>query len=399
LEEFMKSRAVRLTLFCLFAIAVGVGAYIFWTNEMRVRAQAGATRDFSGGALAAIVQVHELRSAQQGYVAAGQGEDFWAEKVSSGITAVGDAVNTLRSQAVSPAAQGALESATQSLQAFGQMDRRAREYARGGQKLLASDLIYADGLEVTAAAAASIEEARQAESSAGDRTIADARLQQAAAAGGVAVLGLLLTALLAPRTSTVTTDSVVAPAVAPAAPETADLAALDAGWNAKSASSKKSRRLDLAPIASLCTDLARVVDTQSLPALLERAATALDASGIVVWIADPDGRELMPVLTHGYAPTVVTRLGTILRDAENATASAFRTGLLQTVKTDAMSHGAIAAPLVTPGGCVGVMAAEVRNEGEQDETKRAAAAIVAAQLATLVGPPSARNHSKAEAAG
>jgi hypothetical protein len=155
--------------------------------------------------------------------------------------------------------------------------------------------------------------------------------------------------------------------------------------------------IDLAGVASLCTDLARLVDTRALPSMLERAADALDANGIVLWIADPDGRELSPIVTHGYPSTVVTRLGTILRDDQNATAAAFRTSLVQTVKTDAVSNGAIAAPLVTPGGCVGVMAAEVRHVGEQDAAKLAAATIVAAQLATLVGPPSAR--SKAEAAG
>jgi hypothetical protein len=94
---------------------------------------------------------------------------------------------------------------------------------------------------------------------------------------------------------------------------------------------------------------------------------------------------------------MVTRLGTIHSNAQNATASAFRTSLIQTVRTDAVSNGAIAAPLVTPTGCVGVMAAEVRQEGEQDSAKLAAAAIVAAQLATLVGPPSSRAHARTEA--
>jgi hypothetical protein len=95
----------------------------------------------------------------------------------------------------------------------------------------------------------------------------------------------------------------------------------------------------------------------------------------------------------------VSRLGTIVREAENVTASAFRTSLLQTVNADRVSNGAIAAPLVTAAGCVGVMAAEVPNLGEKDSAKLAAAAIVAAQLATLVGPPSARAHAKVGAAG
>ena len=58
---------------------------------------------------------------------------------------------------------------------------------------------------------------------------------------------------------------------------------------------------------------------------------------------------------------------------------------MQTVDADAVSNGAIAAPLVTPVGCVGVMAAEVRREGERDPGKLAAATIVAAQLANARG--------------
>ena len=59
-----------------------------------------------------------------------------------------------------------------------------------------------------------------------------------------------------------------------------------------------------------------------LPALLERAADILDASGIVLWIADPDGRELTPIVVHGYSPQLAARFGTIARDAENVTAAA-----------------------------------------------------------------------------
>jgi hypothetical protein len=65
------------------------------------------------------------------------------------------------------------------------------------------------------------------------------------------------------------------------------------------------------------------------------------------------------------------------------------------VKADAISNGAIAVPLVAAAGCVGVMAAEVKNGGEQQEQLLAAASIVAAQLATLAGPPSARARSEA----
>jgi hypothetical protein len=140
------------------------------------------------------------------------------------------------------------------------------------------------------------------------------------------------------------------------------------------------------------------MDSEQLPSLLDRASTLLDARGIILWIADPDGRELNPIVAHGYPAQLVNRLGTIPRDAQNATAAAFRTSLLQTVNPDGGSTGAIAAPLVTAGGCVGVMAAELRRGADNAESRLAAAAIVAAQLATLVGPP-ARPHGTAEAAG
>jgi hypothetical protein len=96
---------------------------------------------------------------------------------------------------------------------------------------------------------------------------------------------------------------------------------------------------------------------------------------------------------------VLSRLGRLGCDAQNVTGAAFRTGLVQTMKADAVSNGAIAAPLMTPTGAVGVMAAEVRNEGEQQAAKLAAASIVAAQIATLVGPPVSRVQPKAEIAG
>jgi GAF domain-containing protein len=80
--------------------------------------------------------------------------------------------------------------------------------------------------------------------------------------------------------------------------------------------------------------------------------------------------------------------------AENATTAAFRTGVLQTVSADGDTNGAIAAPLVSPGGCLGVMSAEMRHNGEKQPDRLAAAMIVAAQLATIVGPPAARGEAR-----
>ena len=415
----MKSLAVRLTLVGLFVIAAGASAYLFWMGETRADSEAQTERAFDSQAIAVARSVLDLRAAQQAYVAAGQGDDFWAAKVTAAVASLKDALAGMRTAATSPQGQSEIDGALGSLRDFEQIDRRARDYTRSAQKLLASDLIFADGLEATTAAIAAVDRARDAERQAHDATTAAIRKRQLYAIGAAAAAALLAIILLAPRPAD---DPPVMLFQEPArvAPHTEAIdlePSLDEDWSpprkitaetpppeapvvaAATPAPSTAPLLDLDGVASLCTELARVADTRSLPALLERAASVLDASGIVLWIADPDGRELSPIITHGYAQQVVSRLGTIVRDAQNATAAAFRTSLLQTVKTDEVSEGAIAAPLVTPGGCVGVMAAEVRHEGEKDLAKLSIATIVAAQLATLVGPPSARTHAKAEASG
>lgn len=402
----MRNLAVRVALAGLFVVACGVAAYLLWTNDFRARSEAGASRAFDSAAVTAERDVLELRAAQQAYVAAGQGDQFWITKVAAGTAALRAALDTLRNQATSREIQSAVDNAASALQDFEQMDRRARDYTRSGQKLLASDLIFADGLENTGAILASIEQARAAETQSRVVQLASARRLELFAVAGTAAVGLLAVLLLAPRETVIqviasqdAVDLREPPVHLPAA--TSDLgAALDRTFSRDLqtvSAPQAAPSVDFSTIASLCGDLARVVDTRALPAILERAATVLDAPGIVVWIADPDGRELSPIVTHGYSQSMVARLGTILSGAENATASAFRTALMQTVRADAVSNGAIAAPLVTPAGCVGVMAAEVRHEGEKDSAKLAAAAIIAAQLATLVGPPSTRAQAKTEA--
>ena len=106
----------------------------------------------------------------------------------------------------------------------------------------------------------------------------------------------------------------------------------------------------------------------------------------MLWIADGERHKLTPAAAHGYGPSVLSRMGSLRVDAENATAAAFRTGLVQTVAGGGKSSGAIAAPLVSPSGPVGVISAEMRHNGEKVSARLAAATIVAAQLATILGP-------------
>ena len=405
----MKSRALRSTLLGLFVAALGAAGYLFWTGESKARAELNGARAFEASTRSLIRAVLDLRNAQQAYVAAGQSEEFWASRVGELTLVIRRDLGRLRDTASSAPAQSHLDAATSALQEFERVDRQARDFARNGQRLLASDLIFADGLQSTTAGLEALEFARSAETAARQSSTAAARRRQWTAAAGIAIVGLLTVIALFPTPSSsepsVPEESAPPEGGPPARPEPIfDLARdpRDGSWTPLHPSidaAPTRHAIPLGEMASLCLELARISETRALPQALERTAALLDASGVVLWIADPDGRELNPIVSHGYSPQLVMRFGTIPREAENATAAAFRTALVQTVNADAASNGAIAAPLVTPAGCVGVMAAEVRDGGEKHEGKLAAATIVAAQLATLVGPPSARASTRADVAG
>jgi hypothetical protein len=384
----MSRLPVRLFLLILCGAAIAGTALFLWSTTRIAASDAASTRRFERDAQSARANLGDLRGAQQSYVAIGQGPDFWFARVSAIAKDVEDGLASLRASARTADGATALDAAATALQEFMQMDVRARDYTRGQRLVLASDMIFADGFELTKKAADAVGRAAVAEQTADDTARSRTTRRQAAALGataGVALIGLLL---LTPVQRT--------PKATPV-PSGSALADLGEFTPTPKPAPVPPPRVDLRAVASIFGGLARIPDTQALPAILARTAALLDASGIVLWIADPDRRELAPILVHGYSPQLALRLGTIDREAGNVTASAYRTGLLQTVKADAVSSGAIAVPLLSPSGCVGVMAAEMKNGGEQQDALLAAAGIVAAQLATLVGPPSAR--AKSEAAG
>jgi hypothetical protein len=390
---------VALVMICLAASASA--AFLIWTSEQQARALQSAVDAFTSAAHGARVAVSDLRGAQQGYVAAGQGPDFWFARVTGIVSDLHDRLASLKSLAASPEASIAIEDAAGALQDFDQVDKRARDLSRARQLATASDLIFADGFDLTKKAGDAIDRALTLEL-ADRRGVLDflKRREQYALASGSVVVAIVLV-LLAPLPGRKVDASVAAlPAAEPApAVSREPLAGLN-GFGAvpQVAPAAPEPEVDMAGVAEVCADLAKVTDTRALPEILGRAASLLDAAGLVVWIADPDGRELAPILVHGYPPQFATRLGTIARDAANVTASAYRTGLLQTVKGDSVCDGAIAAPLVSATGCVGVLAAEMRNGGEQRQALLSAAEIIAAQLSMLVGPPSARP-ARTEVAG
>ena len=146
------------------------------------------------------------------------------------------------------------------------------------------------------------------------------------------------------------------------------------------------RPVSITAAAELCVDLARILDGRDMPALLERAAKVIDAKGIMIWSADSDGARLRPAMCFGYPEKVMARMRPLQVDEDNVTSLAFRTMQPQALPgATSADPAAIAIPLITSSGCVGVLAAEVKQSRPHPDLLPIAR-IVAAQFSTLVAP-------------
>lgn len=139
-------------------------------------------------------------------------------------------------------------------------------------------------------------------------------------------------------------------------------------------------------MSEIVSDLSTLSDTGALTGALNRAASVLDASGVIVWVASNDGGTLSPVASHGFDARLVSRIGRIARDAANLTAMAFRENGARVSAATATAPAALAVALCGPSGPVGVLSVELKAGVPADEGRVMVATIFAAQLATLAAP-------------
>jgi hypothetical protein len=340
------------------------------------------------------VALADLHTAQAGYVAAGQGPAFWIARATDLFTRIEADLTSLRSATASPDAATHYDAMLVALKDLKSIDARARSDAMEDRRFEASDRVFTDSREATERLAAELSAARASEratTSANLTRLSRLRLGM----NGIAIAFLLAVALffwrarpaeIAPAESSVPSIrpdlplrlSVPAVPPAPSAPPPPAVTAPSAH--------AARRDVSLRDAAELCVDLARVIDGRDVPALLERAALVLDAKGVILWMTDSGGAMLRPQLAHGYSERVLTKMGTLQVDGDNVTSLAFRSLRGQTVNGAATaSTGAIAVPLLTSTGCIGVLAAEVNRQRPTADTVDMAR-IIAAQLATLVIP-------------
>jgi hypothetical protein len=380
----MRSRAVRLSCGVVAWIAIGAATVFIIRSEKQLAALRADGRVFDLHAREVTDALSDLRVAQQAYVAAGQGVTFWMPKVAQTLEAIAASIATLRAAGTSPGARSAIDDAMSTLGEFAEVDTRARDYLRSGQLLMAGDVIFTEGDQTAASSARQVEAARLAEHQALDASEAAVRRQEAtvlASAGAVTAVIVVLLGIGGRPESESDASLSITPARTSAS-------------SAHQAVSHPSPSRAVSPVlktaARLCTDFACMRDVHDLEELLARAGDVMDAAGLVVWLGNADGRELQPVLSHGYSDDTRARLPNVPRAANNAAAAAYRSGDLQIVLSrPGGPKGAIVAPILGAQGCIGALSAEIRGGGEASESVQALAAIIAAQLAGVLVAPAA----------
>lgn len=436
----MSNRWFRFVIALAAIAAAAAAGYRIFEYEQQIAQVSVGAREAGQATSRAIVAAADLRGAMNAYVAVGQGHDFWfsrADMLFNNVRAAtlelqrhGDPDNKSNSDEAAP-----LTDALDTIDRLAAADKRARSYVSNGQLLLAGEAIFTDARDQfdtlrLALARAADEAALQA-----DQAVAQLRQDQAMLALGAAGVLALAVLLLVP-TGRIEAPAVVPPATRPASgteeyrvvsrvplkppdPVKASPAAEFATANApvRSASAapaaaavspvSEKKKKDAAPLvrlgdaASVCTDLGRLSQSNEMAGLLRRAAEVLSASGVIVWMATENRDELYPAAFAGYDDRLFSRIGSIRRDAANLTAAAFRDGAARTSPRAGSTSAALAAPLLTAQGPVGVLSAEIREAALVDGDRLAVATIFAAQLATLlsavsvpaevVSEPQARN--------
>jgi hypothetical protein len=385
----MRSRTVRITSATLAWIGLIAASVFIFQSERTLSDRRTTLRAFDVKAREASTALADARAGQQAYVAAGQGVDFWMPKVAAHLEGAEASIDQLRTLAATADAREALMNAASHLTELGNMDRRARDYLRSGQPLMAGDVVFAGGGETAAEASHLVETARVVEQQAFDVAEgASRRLAMAVGGGAAGLAGLLLL--------------VVAVSPARSRPEgqadtKASLGLLDRSSAGSAATLVEAPRASLPGLkaaAALCTEMGRIRDVQDLSTALGHAADAMDASGLVVWVGDARGADLRPIAAHGYPEDTLARMPSVPRSANNAAAAAYRAGTLQIVLArPGSSSGAVVAPLLSSDGCIGALTAEIRSGGETSDSAQALAAIFAAQLVGVLAPPAAEPHA------
>jgi hypothetical protein len=367
--------------FVVIAVAIVVGQ---WRLDVVRRDGRQAAASINNNLRMAEQSLAEFRAAQTGYIAAGQNADEWMNHAMTIKRQLDGAIVALTGSSRSSEALVHYQSATAIAAELTANDKKAREFVSSGQSLVASDVLFQEGAEPVKRLASELAEARNIEMAAFEKSATRLGWIGVGASGLGFAVGVFVL-FIGTRTRQAAADQSPAGGLnlqADAAQSTPQIPQpIPAARVADDPFAAST--IDLTSAAELCVDLGRIIDGEALPALVTRAARVLEAKGLVLWVRE--GGALRPTVAHGYSDRVLQRMGTLPIDGDNVTSLAFRSMQSQVVRGSSGDHGALAVPLITSSGCVGVLAVEVPGATPGD-TRFAVARMIAAQLSTIVGP-------------
>jgi hypothetical protein len=419
----MKNRILRLALVVLAVAGQAAAGFFVFQQELAQSAAHGRLVTLARETGRVQSMIGEMRGAQAGMVAVGQDAGFWVPKVAGLVQDAGARLREIDPDTLVPEAAQDRGAALDALAAFGRTTDRVRDLLATDQPLTASSLAFGDAAQYLSTASGALASVAPTQAQALEAEAWRLRTVEAYALLGSAAFTLLVLLLLLPRIRQAPEGPADAPApgtglgLSLGLTSTADLDTLGrsgfdldiprasgaTGGDSLPEPPRESEveivndlqresqlrlnteaQVDLAETARLCGDLARVKDGGELPAILGRAAAILDASGIVLWIAESGGSVLRPAASHGYSEHTMAKMKALPASAENAVSVAFRGARMEVVRGTRDRNGAVVSPINAAGGCVGAMAAEIRHGAEASPAVQAVAAIISAQLASLV---------------
>jgi hypothetical protein len=372
----MRSRVWRFLVLIVMLASGVVAAWSSWTTSRQIAQLDQSQRDLTDRIDRLLAALDTVTSAQQAYVTPTAGQD--PAKVTELIGQIQQNTESLRTQVRSIESGRALQAVAAAAATLSDVETRAQAHIASGQDFMAADLIFSDGRAADDAIASGLRTIRTAENDAYAIARADALDFSWTVGAAVALVWVIGAVLLVRLPTPAVRDEPLA-----IAPLQSLLTMADTIHDVSPPAGP-----DLQAAADVCTAIGRLTHAEDLPRLLQQAAAVIDASGVVIWMAA--GEELFAAAAFGYAPQVIQKLGPINRSAINATAGAWRTSTLQAVAGGQDGRGALAAPMLGPDRCVGVLAVELGIGHEGDAARRAVAMMFAAQLAAaLAGWPAA----------
>jgi hypothetical protein len=382
----MRKRAVRISILTFLLTASLAATFFLWDIQRRTVELTLADDSLAERLGGITITVGAIATAQQGYVAPGQLDEPWFERMTMLLEQLNRELAAVRLSLRTADAAKALDSIGVARKELVAADERIRENLTLGQELMAADVIFSDGRNSVDAISTGLHDVRTSEASRNrvERAALDRERWIVLGLATLAWFAVVVVLLSAPASATASSSP------------TAERVETHPSAPAAGAGANTGPSFDLAATAALCTDLSRVAETTALSELLGRAASILDASGATLWLGA--GEQLFAVLGHGYTPQMLARFGPIPRDADNAAAKAWRTGRVAIVGSTETTAGGIVAPMFGPSGCTGVLAFESRSNHEYDTTLQAVATLIAAQVSTAVSAWPAASGPQASAA-